>query len=250
MWEIMLEIIRETEDSHCPVKEMKIREDTPQWITKETISELNLKDYLFEKGKKLNTVESWNLFKDKKNEVKKLLNSAKENFVKNKLDKLEGDPKKIWRTINNSSGIGKNKNGKECTKIVDESGNVDQDLEAATFLNNFYANVGPTLAQKHKKVWTKEKCKIRTDSSFSFSWVTDREVKNSKLSTVHHYEYHGFLLDDRLSMNDYLNVMWKKTNSKLGILSKIRRFISEKTAVRIYKTMIQPHLDYIEFVVD
>ena len=62
MWEMMLEIIRETANSHCPVKEMKIMEDTPKWITKEIISELNLKDYLFKKAKKLNTVESWNLF--------------------------------------------------------------------------------------------------------------------------------------------------------------------------------------------
>ena len=51
-------------------------------------------------------------------------------------------------------------------------------------------------------------------------------------------------------MINYLDVMWKRTNSKLEILSKIRRFISERTAVRIYKTMIQPHLDYIDFVVD
>ena len=58
------------------------------------------------------------------------------------------------------------------------------------------------------------------------------------------------LLDDKLSMNNYLDNMWKKANSKLGILAKIRRFISEKTAVRIYKTMIRPHLDYIDFVVE
>ena len=440
------------------------------------------------------------------------------------------------------SGIGKNKKGKNCTKIIDEDGEIYEDLEAATFLNNFYASVGPTLAQKHKKVWEKEKCKIQTDSSFSFSWVTEREVKNlikeicltkssaidnlntrivkdafevlyfeltymynsclqygifpeewgkskvtpipktkanstkpgdwrpisqiciagkllekiihsqlyfyleennllsekqfgfrkglstglaifdvlkklfenwnekkysgcifvdfsrafdsidhdillqklemygldqnvqkfmknymscrkqhtvvngfcspqeritygtaqgsilgplifilyvndifnsidletsihmyaddtllmckaedihsvtvkaqevfqkmsnwceankltinvektkymvirhtkppqepnfktdkTKLNTVHQYEYLGFLLDDQLSMNGYLEAMWKKTNSKLGILSKIRRFISEKTAVRIYKTMIRPHMDYIDFVVD
>ena len=51
-------------------------------------------------------------------------------------------------------------------------------------------------------------------------------------------------------MNDYFDVMWKKNNSKLGILSKIRRFISEKTTVRIYKTMILPHLNYIDFVVN
>ena len=94
------------------------------------------------------------------------------------MDKLEGDLRKFWSTINNLSGIGKNKNGKKCTKLVDESGNIYQDLEAATFLDNFHANVGPTLAQKHKKGWNKEKCKIRTASSFSFSWVTERRVKN------------------------------------------------------------------------
>ena len=75
-------------------------------------------------------------------------------------------------------------------------------------------------------------------------------ANQTKLSTVHHYEYLGFLLDDKLSMNDYLDVMWKKTNSKLGILSKIRRFISEKTATKIYKSMIRHHLYYIDFVVD
>ena len=42
--------------------------------------------------------------------------------------------------------------------------------------------------------------------------------------------------------------MWKKANTRVSILAKIRRFISKKTA--IYKCMIRPHLDYIDFVVD
>ena len=75
-------------------------------------------------------------------------------------------------------------------------------------------------------------------------------VQDNKISTVHQYEYLGMFLDDKLSMNNYLDSMWKKANSKLGILAKIRRFISEKNAVRIYKTMIRPHLDYIDFVVE
>ena len=51
-------------------------------------------------------------------------------------------------------------------------------------------------------------------------------------------------------MNDYLDTMSKKTNAKIGILAKIRRFITEKTAIKIYKCMIRPHLDYIDFVVE
>ena len=42
----------------------------------------------------------------------------------------------------------------------------------------------------------------------------------------------------------------EKTNSKIGILSNIQHYISETTATRIYKSMIRPHLDYIDFVID
>ena len=177
MWEIMLEIITEKADSHCPFKDMKIREDTPQCITQEILSEINHKDYLYTRAKKLNTTQDWNLFKKKKNEVKRLLNNAKENYVKNKLDELEGNPRKFWRTINEMSGIGKNKNGRKCTKIVDENGTVHENLDAATFLNNYYVNVGPSLAKKHEKKWEKEKCKMKCNSTFNFQWVTEREVK-------------------------------------------------------------------------
>ena len=71
-----------------------------------------------------------------------------------------------------------------------------------------------------------------------------------KVSTVHQYEYLGMILDDKLTMNEYVDVIWKKTNSEIGILAKIRRFISKKTAICIYKCMIRPHLDYIDYVID
>ena len=71
LWEVMLQIIKESADIHCPYKNMKIREETPNWINNEILAELHHKDYLFSKAKRLNTEESWNLFRDKKNEVKK-----------------------------------------------------------------------------------------------------------------------------------------------------------------------------------
>ena len=53
-----------------------------------------------------------------------------------------------------------------------------------------------------------------------------------------------------LVVTDIYMYIWKKANTKIGILSKVRRFISQKTATNIYKCMIRPHLDYIDFVVD
>ena len=52
MWDIMEEIIRETVNSHCPYKNVKIKEDTPQWINREILSELRHKDHLYNKAKK------------------------------------------------------------------------------------------------------------------------------------------------------------------------------------------------------
>ena len=75
-------------------------------------------------------------------------------------------------------------------------------------------------------------------------------VNNKGISTVNSYEYLGMILDNKLSMNDHIDNMWKKANTKVGILGKIRRFISQKTAINIYKCMIRPHLDYIDFVLE
>ena len=70
------------------------------------------------------------------------------------------------------------------------------------------------------------------------------------LSSVIQYECLGMMLESKLSMTQQLDSMYKRANSKSTILCKIRRYISEKTSVIVYKTMIRPHLDYIDFVID
>ena len=141
------------------------------------ISEINLKDFLYKKAKTLETQECWDEYSKKKNEVKKLLSTARENCVKGKLEELEGNPRKFWRTVNDISGLGKNKRGRKCSKPVDENGKIHEKQEAAEFLNNYYANVGPNLAEKHNNEWVKDKCKINVPSSFTFQWVNEMEVK-------------------------------------------------------------------------
>ena len=45
-------------------------------------------------------------------------------------------------------------------------------------------------------------------------------IGNYKLGTVSSYEYLGIVLDDKLSMNDYLETMLKKLMQKLGFWQK------------------------------
>ena len=75
--------------------------------------------------------------------------------------------------------------------------------------------------------------------------VEPLKIYDTVLSLVSQYEYLGMLLDNKLGMSQHVDNMYKKINSKLGILCKIRRFITENTAAKIYKTMIGPHLEYV-----
>ena len=40
-------------------------------------------------------------------------------------------------------------------------------------------------------------------------------VNNINISTVNTYEYLGIFVDDKLSMNEYVDSMWMKTNTNI-----------------------------------
>ena len=179
LWGIMYTIILDVVDYYCPLKKMSFRTDSPEWINKEMIYEISHKDSLYNKAKLSEDPTDWTTFRTKKNEVKKLLSSAKEEFIKDKLESLKDNPRKFWRIINEMSGIGKNtKKGKGCSKIADDNGQIYENIDAAIFLNKYYVNVGPTLAKDHKIDWDKAICKIDATTHFSFTWINEQEVRN------------------------------------------------------------------------
>ena len=75
-------------------------------------------------------------------------------------------------------------------------------------------------------------------------------IDGKNLGRVSQYEYLGMIIHEKLSMDVQIESMYKKANKKLGMMSRIRRFISTNTAVTNYKTMIRPHLEYVDFVVE
>ena len=43
--------------------------------------------------------------------------------------------------------------------------------------------------------------------------VNKISMYNKEISNVSHYKYLGMILDDKLTMKEYLDVVWKKTNA-------------------------------------
>ena len=56
--------------------------------------------------------------------------------------------------------------------------------------------------------------------------VATLKLDDINIGNVHQYEYIGMLYDAKLTMNNYVDFMGKKVNTKIGILAKIRRFVS------------------------
>ena len=69
-------------------------------------------------------------------------------------------------------------------------------------------------------------------------------LDGTNLQVVPTYKYLGFMLDSTLSFNYHVNNVSKIVAYKINLLSKVRRFLTEDVALKIYKSMILPYFDY------
>ena len=68
------------------------------------------------------------------------------------------------------------------------------------------------------------------------------------IQQVPSYKYLGISLDNSLSFNLQIQQTMNKVSHKLYLLSKLRQFLTVKTAILIYKTMSLPYFDYGDIV--
>ena len=75
-------------------------------------------------------------------------------------------------------------------------------------------------------------------------------IDGANLTNVENFEYLEIKIDNKLKMNLHIDKTFKKVCSKVYTFSIIRRFLTQSTALLVYKVMILPHFDYVDFVVD
>ena len=73
-------------------------------------------------------------------------------------------------------------------------------------------------------------------------------VENVPLQVVPTYKYLGFMLDSTLSFNYHVKSVSNIVMYKSVLLGKIRKYLTEDVAMKIYKSMILPYLDYGDVV--
>ena len=78
----------------------------------------------------------------------------------------------------------------------------------------------------------------------------DIHVDNTEIKRVTSAKSLGVYIDETLSWQEHVNEISKKISSGIGALKRIRPLIDEKTAVKVYKALIEPHFDYCSTVWD
>ena len=73
-------------------------------------------------------------------------------------------------------------------------------------------------------------------------------INRQNLQFVPTYKYLGFNLDQSLNYKYHLGTVINNISFKLYLFSKVRRFLNEKSAIIVYKSMILPFYDYCDVI--
>ena len=149
-WKEMLNIITEEADRQCPIKHYKIRNSKPSWLTNELIEQMKDRDYFYQKAKKMNDEDDWNIAKFHRNQVNFNIRKAKADYIKDQLTNNEGNSARFWRSIKKIMPNKKGSRNYSKISIYKNDDELAQETEVADIMNGFFANIGNKRPQASK----------------------------------------------------------------------------------------------------
>ena len=130
-------------DSVAPLREIRVKNNTPDWFDGEIMDEIRKRDKLHHRYKctKLETDDLH--YRSSRNKVQSLINHKKQSYIKNSLEENKRDSKKLWKTLKNLGLPSKTKSDAKINLNIDGKLN-SKPADIADHFNKFYS----TLADK------------------------------------------------------------------------------------------------------
>ncbi len=87
---------------------------------------------------------------------------------------------------------------------------------------------------------------------YQVSKLSDTRVyyNGTEIELVSSYKYLGVMLDSYLNYTANTEYITKKLVSRIGLLGRTRKFLSQTTCVYLYRLLILPLLDYMDYIYD
>ena len=74
-------------------------------------------------------------------------------------------------------------------------------------------------------------------------------LNNELVESVNHFKYLGGILDIHLSFETHIEKLCGKVNSRNCLLKRLQNFISKDLAIDLYKSLIEPHFLYCNYII-
>ena len=152
LWPTFHGYIMESINPMCPLKTFKIRKFKEIWVTNEILELIKDKDAALHKAKRTNSETHWTAARRLRNNCVAIVRKAKSDFIKNELNENITDSKKFWKQVKEvipNGGSSQNK----ISLIDDTTGLLIEEKCTADFINDFFTNIGPTLAKDMNTPW-------------------------------------------------------------------------------------------------
>ena len=170
-YESFLSIILELYNKHCPLRKTPnklIKRQEKPWITKGIENACKKKNMLYKIFLKQRTEEAEARYKTYKNKLINIIRLNKKSHYHRQLEHHKGNIKATWNTLNNIIKKGACK-GDLPTYFKKDDTVINTTKEISNEFNNFFVNVGPSLANQiiePKEGWKDTPVKQNTQSIF------------------------------------------------------------------------------------
>ena len=152
-WSYLINKISLEIEKTCPLKKFKIKQIKEPWPSPDLIELIKDKDKALKTAKKEKDPNLWKEAKRIRNNCTRRLRQARADYISENLNNNAGDQKKFWRNI---QGLIPNKGTKTSDiNLIDQisKSEIPYD-ETASFINDFFVDIGPSLAQNCDRPWT------------------------------------------------------------------------------------------------
>ena len=177
MWAILHNIIIDSLNEILPKRRLRVRTNNPEWFTNDVLAKIRYKNECFIKAKSNPHNEIlWREYRLANLKAKRSIQNSKANYIRATLNNNRTDPKKFWNEISKLLGTGRD-NSKSIKTVRTDQGHIVCDLEAAEYMNDYYANIGAKLAEKAENVTWKAHAEFPKQASemFRFRIITEKE---------------------------------------------------------------------------
>ena len=168
-WLSLISTVEKELDSTCPIRDIRIKKLKDDWVDNELLERIHHKDSLLKRAKKSRSGEDWARARVVRNEVNRLVQRKKSNFIKEQLNQHKGDYRKYWRTIRQIVPSKKSQNNKISLIELNSAAEIPSD-NIPNRINDYFATIGPKLAESLGGNWVPTT--DPKEANFEFNQVT------------------------------------------------------------------------------